>query len=122
MNIKHRRASTTEHPPLVATRLLDQLRERIRYLHYSLRTAQAYVHWTKTFIRFHRMRHPRDMGGAEVEAFLSHMTTYGNVSVSNPGRPPAAQVFARERRARRAWPYVACNGRAPWCDGVGKMP
>ena len=38
-------------------------------MHYSLRTEQAYVHWVRAFIRFHGVRHPREMGQAEVEAF-----------------------------------------------------
>jgi hypothetical protein len=49
-------------PPLRSARLLDQLRERIRYCHYSLHTEQAYVFWVRRFIRFHRLRHPRSMG------------------------------------------------------------
>ena len=51
--------------------MLDQLRERIRYLHYSIRTEEAYAHWVRTFIRFHDLRHPATMGGAEVEEFLA---------------------------------------------------
>ena len=57
-------------PPLCAPQLLDQVRKRVRYLHDSRRTEQAYVHWCKAFIRFHGLRHPRDLGAAEVEAFL----------------------------------------------------
>src|SRR4030095_340796 len=57
-------------PPLRSARLLEQMRERIRYCHYSLRTEQAYLFWVRRFIRFHRLRHPRSMGSAEVEAFL----------------------------------------------------
>ena len=55
--------------PLSALRsdkVLDQLRERIRYLHYSLRTEHAYVHWLRAFIRFHGVRHPATLGGNEV--------------------------------------------------------
>jgi hypothetical protein len=44
-------------PPLRAPRLLDQVRERVLYLHYSRRTERAYVHWCKAFIRFHELRH-----------------------------------------------------------------
>lgn len=55
-----------------APRLLDQVRERIRVKHYSLRTQDAYLHWIRRFIFFHSKRHPREMGGPEVEAFLSH--------------------------------------------------
>ena len=58
-------------PPLRSTRLLDQLRERLRYVHYSLSTERSYVYWVRGFIRFHGLRHPREMGGPEVESFLS---------------------------------------------------
>lgn len=56
-------------------RLLDQLRERIRSMHYSLSTERAYVNGVRFFIRWQGrggvMRHPRDMGAPEVEAFLT---------------------------------------------------
>lgn len=58
-------------PPLQSGRLLDQMRERIRYLHYSLSTEQTYVYWARWFIRFHGLRHPKDMGQQEVERFLT---------------------------------------------------
>jgi hypothetical protein len=50
------------HPPLRSARLLDQLRERIRYAHYSLRTEKTYVYWARFFIRFNNVKHPKDMG------------------------------------------------------------
>ena len=65
-----RSMSSPPLPALQSPRLLDQVRERIRYLHYSLRTEQAYVHWVRAFVRHQGMRHPREMGHAEVEAFL----------------------------------------------------
>jgi hypothetical protein len=40
-------------------------------LRYSLSAERPYVHWVRWFVRFHGLRHPRDMGAAEVEAFLS---------------------------------------------------
>ncbi len=58
-------------PVLRATRLLDQVRERIRYKHYSLRTEQAYVQWVRIFVKWHGLRHPRDMGQLEIEGFLA---------------------------------------------------
>ena len=58
---------TVQQPP----KLLDQLRQRIRVLHYSIRTEQAYVDWARRFILFHGKRHPLEMGAAEVEAFLT---------------------------------------------------
>ena len=55
-----------------APRLLDSLRERLRYMHYSLRTEKAYVYWVRGFVRWAGgRRHPREMGAAEMQAFLS---------------------------------------------------
>ena len=52
-------------PALRATRLLDQVRERVCYLHhYSLRTEESYRHWIRAFIQFHGFqRHPRELDG-----------------------------------------------------------
>lgn len=69
-------------PPLQSARLLDQVRERIRYLHYSLRTEESYLHWIRAYIRFHDRRHPRDLGGEHVEAFLCWLTNERDVVVS----------------------------------------
>ena len=57
-------------PPLQSARILDQLRERIRYLHHSLRTGKAYVYRDRAFIRFHDLRHPAEMGKTELDAYL----------------------------------------------------
>ncbi|OWG18396.1 hypothetical protein KDK82_1875 [Delftia sp. K82] len=57
-------------PMLRATRLLDWGRERIRYKHYSLRIEQAYVQWVRMFVKWHGLRHPRDMGQMEIRGFL----------------------------------------------------
>jgi integron integrase len=69
-------------PILQSPRLLDQLRESIRYKHYSLRTEQAYVYWVRWFIRFHALKHPKDMGASEVEAFLRYLAIERRVSTS----------------------------------------
>lgn len=57
-------------PALQLTPLLDQVRERIRYMHYSLQTEKAFLYWVRFFIRWHgrsgQMRHPRDMGTKEI--------------------------------------------------------
>ena len=66
-------------PPLQSVRILDQLKERIRYLHYSLRTEEAHVYWARAFIRFHGLRHPKEMGKAEIEAFLMALVSKRNV-------------------------------------------
>ena len=56
---------TAPLPALRAPKVLDQLRERIRYLHYSLRTEEVYVYWVRAYIRFHGIRHPAIMAGPE---------------------------------------------------------
>ena len=51
-------------------KLLDQLRSEIRVRHYSIRTEHTYADWVVRFVRFHGMRHPKDMGGPEINRFL----------------------------------------------------
>lgn len=80
-------------PTLRSEKLLDQLRERIRYLHYSMRTEQAYVHWARAFIHFHDRRHPAEMGRPEVELFLSWLTNKRKVSASTHSQALSALLF-----------------------------
>ena len=62
-------------------RLLDQVRDGIRRKHYSIRTEQAYVEGIRRFVLHYNKRHPRDMGAAEVEAFLTHLAVAKRVSL-----------------------------------------
>ncbi len=82
--------ATTATPP---PRLLDQLRARLRTLHYSIRTEQVYVDWARRFILHHGKRHPRDMGAAEVEAFLTHLAVGRNVSAATQNQAKSALLF-----------------------------
>ena len=68
-------------------RLLDQVRNRIRTLHYSLRTEESYVHWIKHFIVFNGRRHPREMGRAELEAFLTFLAVERHVAARAVVKP-----------------------------------
>jgi hypothetical protein len=63
------------------------VRERIRLLHYSRRTEEAYVHWARAFVRVHGIRDPAEIGGAEGEAFLGWLATERKVSASTPRQP-----------------------------------
>jgi integron integrase len=74
-------------------KLADQLSSAIRLRGYSYRTEQAYVQWYARFVRFHKMRHPADMGEAEVEAFLSHLATGLQLSASTQNQALAALLF-----------------------------
>ena len=101
-------------PPLQSTRLLDQVRERIRYLHYSLKTEKAYLNWTRFFIRWSAtqpggMRHPRDRGASEVEAFLSMMAKERKVSAWRALQLVLGINFLREPRVN--WAGTGCTAR-----------
>jgi integron integrase len=76
-----------------ARRLLDQLRDRLRYLHYSIRTEEAYVHWVRAFVRFQGLRHPKGMGADEVQAFLSWLAVERHVSVSTHRQALSSLLF-----------------------------
>lgn len=84
-------------PPLKSQRLLDQVRERVRYLHYSLSTERACVHWIRAYVRHHGMRHPKQMGAVEVEAFLSWLAADRCVAVSTHRQALSALLFIYQR-------------------------
>jgi integron integrase len=99
------------HPPLRSTRLLDQLRERIRYDHYSLKTEQSYVQWVRRFVHFHGLRHPKDLGGPEVEAFLAHLANARQISPSTHHQALCALLYL----------YRAVFGvELPWMQSIGR--
>jgi hypothetical protein len=90
-------------------RLLDRVRDRLRYKHYSMRTEQAYIHWIKRFIYFHGKRHPEQMNGPEVEAFLTHLATKEKVAAATQSQALSALLFL----------YKEVIGKnLPWLDGV----
>src|SRR3989442_7406598 len=73
-------------------RLREQLREVMRFLHYSVRTEESYRLWILRFILLHNKRHPREVGSAEVHAFLTDPATHHRVAVAtlaNPRGEPA---------------------------------
>jgi len=74
-------------------RLIDQVRATIRVHGYSRRTESAYVGWIRRYVRFHRMRHPTQLGEAEVSAFLSHLAVERKVSASTQNQALSAILF-----------------------------
>src|SRR5690606_10259671 len=72
------------------------MREKIRIKHYSYKTEKQYVDWAERFIRFHGIRHPAEMGRAEVEAFLTHLAMVKNVSASTQNQALHALLFMYE--------------------------
>ncbi len=89
--------------------LLEQVHERLRALHYSLRTEATYVDWVRRFMLFHSERHPVEMGAAEVEAFLSHLAVVGRVSASTQNQAKSALLFLYRQ---------VLAVKLPWLDGV----
>jgi len=74
-------------------RLLDQVRNRIRYLHYSPRTEQSYVQWIRRFVLFHDKKHPKILGAEEITAYLNFLATKCNVSASTQNQALNALLF-----------------------------
>lgn len=74
-------------------KLLEQMRDVLRLKHYSFRTEQIYCDWVERFIRFHQLRHPRDLGEAEVSEFLTHLAREGQVTASTQNQALSALLF-----------------------------
>lgn len=75
------------------SKLLDQVRDQCRSLHYSIRTEEAYLKWIREFIVFHRKRHPALMGATEISRFLSHLARERNVAASTQNQALSALLF-----------------------------
>jgi hypothetical protein len=80
-------------PTKNAMKLEDRIREVMRFKHYSIRTEESYVGWYKQFVRFHKMRHPAEMGAPEVEAFLTHLAVDRRVVAATQNQGLNALVF-----------------------------
>jgi integron integrase len=104
-------------PPLLSTRLLDQLRERIRYMHYSLATEKVYLYWVRFFVRWSagnnagQMRHPREIDAKGVEAFLTMLATERRVSASTHNQALSAILFLYRE-------VLAID--LPWLDAINR--
>ena len=90
-------------------RLLDQVRNQLRMLHYSYRTEQQYLFWVRRFILFHGKRHPTDMAAAEIEAFLTYLAVDRQVSASTQNQALAALLFLYQK---------VLQVELPWLDGI----
>ncbi|MFN2455903.1 MAG: integron integrase [Pyrinomonadaceae bacterium] len=75
------------------SKLLDQTRDLMRVRHLSLRTEESYLAWIKQYILFHHKRHPKEMGAAEVSAFLSYLAISRHVAASTQNQALSAILF-----------------------------
>ena len=90
-------------------KLLEQVRAKLRTQHLSLRTEEAYVGWIRRFILFHGKRHPKVMGAAEIEAFLSNLAVVRNVSAATQNQALAALLYLYKQ---------VLNIQLPWLDDI----
>lgn len=75
------------------SRLLDRVRLEARRRRLSIRTEEAYADWVRRFVRFHGLRHPRELGADDVAAFLTHLAVERGVSASTQNQALAALLF-----------------------------
>ena len=87
--------------------LINRVRETIRYKHYSIRTERAYVEWVRRFVRFHAMRHPREMGAPEVRVFLGHLASELKVSAGTHHQALSALLFLYKEVLGVELPWLA---------------
>jgi len=81
--------ASTPRPP----GLIQRYREELQARHYARRTVKTYEQWLRRFLRFHQLRHPRELGSAEVNAFLRHLAVDLEVSPSTQNQALAALLF-----------------------------
>ena len=108
--------------------LLTEMRNAIRVRHYSMRTERAYVDWVKRYVRFHGLRHPSELGTADVARFLTWLATERNVAASTQNQALNAIVFLYTNRAAAAMSLIQSaklNGHDPYAylkDVLGRLP
>jgi len=85
--------NSTGIAPVAKPKLLNQVRAELRKRHYSHRTEEAYIGWIRSFIRYHGIRHPREMGKDEVEGFLSHLAVDRKVAAATQNQALSALLF-----------------------------
>ena len=100
-----------EQPALKSRWLLDAVKERARYLHLALRTEEAYVYWVRRFVTWHGRRHPREMGGPEVEAFLTMLATRRQVPTATHRQALSGILFLYREVLGVDLPWMQSIGR-----------
>ena len=86
--------------------LLESVRRKIRFLHYSIRTEKTYLYWINYYIRFHNKRHPREMGAAEIESFLTYLAVEQKVAASTQNQALSAILFMYQKVLEIDLPFM----------------
>lgn len=74
-------------------KLLDQVRAKCRFKHFSFSTEKSYVTWIKRFILYHNKKHPQKLGKNEIETYLTHLAVNRRVSASTQNQALSALLF-----------------------------
>ena len=89
--------------------LFEVVRNKIRVKHYSIRTEKTYIYWIKSYLQFHSLQHPRELGASQIEAFLTHLAVGRKVSASTQNQALSALLFLYK---------VVLEIELPYLDGV----
>lgn len=100
-------------------KLLHSLRANLRLRHFSPRTEEAYTAWVRRYVRYHGLRHPGELGEAEVRAFLTHLAVERHVAPSTQGQALAALLFLYREVLRKP---LEALGRVPRARPPLRLP
>ena len=92
-------------------RLLTQVRDTLRRMHYSYRTEKTYCYWIRYFILWSGKRHPRDIGAPEVTAFLNYLANERAVAAATQNQALSALLFLYGK---------VLDVRLPWLDQLDR--
>ena len=97
------------------------LQSNLRLRHMSRRTEEAYVYWSRRFVRFSGLRHPLELGSLDVRQFLSHLVEERHLSAATQQQALSAILFLYRYVLDRPLAWVSCPGggcrpRCRWCS------
>ncbi|HID82574.1 MAG TPA: hypothetical protein EYH06_13185 [Chromatiales bacterium] len=67
----------------------------MRVKHYSIHTEKTYIQWIKSYIHFHDLQHPKNLGVEHIEAYLTYLSVNRKVSASTQNHALSALLFFR---------------------------
>lgn len=94
---------------------MDEVGRALRLHHYSYQTKKAYCQWIRRFILFHDKRHPRTLGSADIERYLSHLATERRVAASTQNQALSALLFLYQKVLDQdlPWPQDVVRAKRP---------
>jgi len=100
-------------------KLLTRLRSKLRLGHYSRRTEQAYANWVIRFVRYHKLRHPADLGESDVVGFLRYLAEDRRVATATQAQALSAILFLYKHVIERP---LQLEGRLPRARTPTRLP